>query len=120
MERVAFIGLGIMGKPMALHLLDAGYPPTIFNRSSGPQNELVAAGAMAGTSPKHLAEQSDVVITMLPDSPDVEQVVLGQDGVLDDLQPGGLVIDMSTVLPSLARRIAEYAASTGLRCGQLA
>ncbi len=113
MERVAFIGLGIMGKPMALHLLQAGYPLTIFNRSPGPQNELVAAGAIAGTSPKHVAEQSDVVITMLPDSPDVEQVVLGVDGVLDGLQPGGLVIDMSTVLPSLARRIDETAQQKG-------
>src|SRR5512139_1457912 len=94
MERVAFIGLGIMGKPMALHLLQAGYPLSIFNRSPGPQNELVAAGAIAGMSPKHVAQQSDVVITMLPDSPDVEKVVLGEDGVLDGLQPGSLVIDM--------------------------
>ena len=113
MERVAFIGLGIMGKPMALHLLQAGYPLTIFSRSPGPQKELVAAGAITGTSPKHVAEQSDVVITMLPDSPDVEQVVLGVDGVLDGLQPGGLVIDMSTVLPSLARRIDETAQQKG-------
>jgi 2-hydroxy-3-oxopropionate reductase len=109
MDRIGFIGLGIMGKPMALHLLSAGYPLVVLNRSPGPQNELVSAGATAGHSPKHVAEQSDVVITMLPDSPDVEQVILGKEGVLEGLLPGGLVIDMSTVLPSLARRIADAA-----------
>ena len=107
MERVGFIGLGIMGKPMALHLLRAGYPLTVFNRSPGPQNELVAAGATSAASPKHVADVSDVVITVLPDSPDVEQVVLGEGGVLEGLHSGGLVIDMSTVLPSLARAIQD-------------
>ena len=106
MDLIGFIGLGIMGKPMALHLLKAGYPLVVLNRSPGPQNELVSAGATAGASPKHVAEQSDVVITMLPDSPDVEQVILGKEGVLEGLLPGGLVIDMSTVLPSLARGIS--------------
>jgi len=109
MDRIGFIGLGIMGKPMALHLVRAGYPLVVLNRSPGPQIELVSAGATAGASPKHVAEQSDVVITMLPDSPDVEQVILGKEGVLEGLVPGGLVIDMSTVLPSLARRIADAA-----------
>jgi 2-hydroxy-3-oxopropionate reductase len=109
MDRIGFIGLGIMGKPMALHLLRAGYPLVVSNRSPGPQVELVSAGATAGASPKHVAEQSDVVITMLPDSPDVEQVILGKEGVLEGLLPGGLVIDMSTVLPSLARRISDAA-----------
>lgn len=109
MERIGFIGLGIMGKPMALNLLKAVYPLVVLNRGPGPQNELVAAGATAGRSPQDVAQQSDVVITMLPDSPDVEQVVLGRDGVLEGLQSGGLVIDMSTVLPSLARHIADTA-----------
>jgi 2-hydroxy-3-oxopropionate reductase len=113
MERLGFIGLGIMGKPMALNLLRAGYPLVVLNRGPGPQNELVAAGATAGKSPKHVAEQSDMVITMLPDSPDVEQVILGGDGVLEGLQFGGLVIDMSTVLPSLARHIADLAQQKG-------
>ncbi len=113
MDRIGFIGLGIMGKPMALHLLKAGYPLTALNRSPGPQDELVAAGATPGHSPKHVAEQSDVVITMLPDSPDVEQVILGKEGVLEGLRPGGLVIDMSTVLPSLARRVADAARQKG-------
>jgi len=113
MERLGFIGLGIMGKPMALNLLKAGYPLIVLSRAPGPQNELVAAGATAGKSPQDVAGQSDVVITMLPDSPDVEQVVLGRDGVLEGLQSGGLVIDMSTVLPSLARHIADVAQQKG-------
>jgi 2-hydroxy-3-oxopropionate reductase len=113
MEHVGFIGLGIMGKPMALHLLQSGYSLAVLNRSPGPQTELVTAGAIAGTSPKHVAEQSDVVITMLPDSPDVERVVLGKDGVLEGMQSGGLFIDMSTVLPSLAQRIAHCAEQKG-------
>jgi len=113
MERVGFIGLGIMGKPMALHLLKAGYSLTVFNRSPGSQNELVAAGASSATSPKDVADQSDVVITMLPDSPDVERVILGKDGVLEGLHSGGLVIDMSTVLPSLARDIQDRSQQQG-------
>jgi len=113
MERIGFIGLGIMGKPMALNLLKAGYPLTVLNRSAPPQNELVAAGAQAGSSPKHVAEQSDVVITMLPDSPDVEGVVLGKEGVLAGLRPGGLVIDMSTIMPSVARRIIQAVRQKG-------
>ena len=117
MDRIGFIGLGIMGKPMALHLLRAGYPLVVLNRSPGPQNELVSAGATADASPKHVAEQSDVVITMLPDSPDVDQVILGKEGVLEGLVPGGLIIDMSTVLPSLARRIADTAQQK--RCAAL-
>jgi len=113
MERVGFIGLGIMGKPMARHLLEAGYPLTVFNRSRESQNSLVDAGAAAGISPLHVADQSDVVITMLPDSPDVERVILGKEGVLDGLHSGGLVIDMSTVLPSLARDIHDKAQQQG-------
>jgi len=109
MERIGFIGLGIMGKPMAQHLLAAGYSLTVLNRSRAAQDELVAAGAQAGASPFDVAQHSDVVITMLPDSPDVEQVVLGSNGVLDGLRAGGLLIDMSTIQPSVARRIAEAA-----------
>ncbi len=106
MERIGFIGLGIMGKPMAQNLLKAGYPLVVLDRVQEPVNELVAAGAKAGVSPQDVAEQTDVIITMLPDSPDVDEVVLGADGVLAGLRPDALVIDMSTVLPSVARRIA--------------
>ena len=113
MDRIGFIGLGIMGKPMATHLLEAGYPLTVLNRSRAPQEELVAAGAQAGQSPRHVAEQSDVVMTMLPDSPDVEQVVLGAGGVMEGLRPGSLVIDMSTISPAVARRVATVARERG-------
>ncbi len=112
-EHIGFIGLGIMGKPMAQHLLNAGYPLTVLNRSPAAQNELVAAGAQAGASPKTVAQQTNVVITMLPDSPDVERVMFGADGVLEGLRPGSLVIDMSTILPSVARRLADAARAQG-------
>lgn len=107
MERIGFIGLGIMGKPMTLHLLAAGYPLTVLDIVKSAQDEVVAAGAKGGISPRQVAEQSDVVITMLPDSPQVEEVVFGKDGLLDGLRPAGLLIDMSTILPSVARRVAE-------------
>jgi 2-hydroxy-3-oxopropionate reductase len=109
MERIGFIGLGIMGKPMALHLLKAGYSLMVLNRSRAAQDELVAAGAQAGVSPVEVARQSDVLITMLPDSPDVTQVVLGSNGVLEGLHTGGLIIDMSTIQPSVAQGIAQAA-----------
>lgn len=109
MERIGFIGLGIMGKPMAMHLLKAGYPLTVLDRVSEATKELLAAGAQAGSSPRHMAAESDVIITMLPDSPQVDEVILGTNGVLEELRPGSLVIDMSTILPSTARRVAAAA-----------
>jgi 2-hydroxy-3-oxopropionate reductase len=113
MERIGFIGLGIMGRPMAQNLLAAGYPLVVLDRVQEPMNELVAAGAEAGTSPRSVAEQTDVIISMLPDSPDVNQVVFGTEGVLAGLRARALVIDMSTVLPSVARRIAAAARDKG-------
>jgi 2-hydroxy-3-oxopropionate reductase len=113
MEHIGFIGLGIMGKPMAQHLLKADFPLTVLDVVKSAQDELVAAGARAGTSPKNVAEQSDVVITMLPDSPDVEQVILGKDGVSEGIRAGALVIDMSTILPSTARKVATAARAKG-------
>jgi 2-hydroxy-3-oxopropionate reductase len=103
---VGFIGLGIMGKPMARNLLRAGYPLVVLNRSRGPVDELVADGARAGSSPRDVAAASDVVITMLPDSPDVEAVVLAADGVAAGIRSGALSIDMSTIAPGTARTIA--------------
>ena len=113
MEQIGFIGLGIMGKPMATHLLNAGYPLTVLDRVREPQDELVATGAHAGDSPRHVAGESDVVITMLPDSPDVEEVILGQNGVLEGLRPGSLVIDMSTISPAVARRVTAAVQKVG-------
>ena len=112
-ETIGFIGLGLMGKPMAANLLKAGYPVVVHSRSQGPVDELVAAGARRGTSPADVARQSTRVVTMVPDSPDVERVLDGPDGVFSALQPGTIVIDMSSIAPGIARRLAEKAASLG-------
>jgi 2-hydroxy-3-oxopropionate reductase len=114
-ERIGFIGLGIMGKPMARNLLRAGYGLTVFNRSPGAVEELVKDGASVGRSAAEIAERSDVVITMLPDSPDVESVVLGQDGVFEGAQENLLLIDMSTISPMTSRRIADEARKRNIR-----
>jgi 2-hydroxy-3-oxopropionate reductase len=110
MQHIGFIGLGIMGKPMAANLLAAGYPLTVHNRSRGAAEELAAHGATPVDSPRDVAAASDVVITMLPDSPDVEAVVLGSDGVLAGIEEGALYIDMSTIAPAVSRRIATVLA----------
>jgi len=113
-ERVAFIGLGIMGCPMARRVLEAGFPLTVHSRSQGPVDELVGEGASRAGSPAEAASRADVVITMLPDTPDVEHVVLGDDGVASAAARGFLVIDMSTIDPGAARRVAEALASNGV------
>ena len=113
MERIGFIGLGIMGKPMARNLMKAGYPLVVHNRSRGAVDELCAEGASAASSPRETAESSDVVITMLPDSPDVEAVVLGEHGVIEGVRQGMLFIDMSTVAPATARAVAKAMEAKG-------
>lgn len=105
MERIGFIGLGIMGKPMARNLLKAGYPLVVHNRSRASVEELSREGARAAGSPREVAQGSDVVITMLPDSPDVEQVVLGAKGVIEGVRQGMLLVDMSTVAPSTSLKL---------------
>lgn len=95
--------MGIMGRPMALNLLKAGYVVTIL-RQSKAATELIDAGAQAVTTCRTLARQSDIVITMLPDAPVVDQVLAGSEGVLAGIQPGSLFIDMSTVSPSTANQ----------------
>ncbi len=105
MEGIGFIGLGIMGRPMASNLLKAGYALTVYNRSRGPVEELAARGAVPASSPKEVAQRSDVIITMLPDSPDVEEVVLGPGGVREGVRAGALFMDMSTVAPATARKV---------------
>ncbi len=114
MERLGFIGLGIMGKPMAANLLAAGFPLCVYNRSPAAVQELAAAGATAAESALDLAAASDIVITMLPDSPDVEQVVLGTAGVAAGMRPGAVFIDMSTIAPATTRRIAATLADRGI------
>jgi len=106
-ERVGFIGLGIMGRPMAHHLLDAGFPLAVHSRSPGPVDELASAGAKRFDTPEELAASSDVVVTMLPDTPDVELVLLGERGVRDGIRPGSLVVDMSTIDPIATRGFAD-------------
>jgi len=112
---IGFIGLGIMGKPMARNLMKAGYKLVVHNRSRGPVDELVREGATDGSSPKDVAARSDVVITILPDSPDVEAVVLGKDGVIEGIKPGAVHIDMSTIAPGVARRVAEAVQKKGAK-----
>jgi 2-hydroxy-3-oxopropionate reductase len=114
--RLGFIGLGIMGKPMALNLLDAGYSLVVHSRSRPPVDELVAVGAMDAQSPSEVAQRTDIVITMLPDSPDVELVALGPDGLLEGARPGLVYVDMSTIAPAVAVRVAEALAEKGVLC----
>jgi 2-hydroxy-3-oxopropionate reductase len=114
MERIGFIGLGIMGKPMASNLLAAGFPLTVHNRGRGPVEELAARGATPGGSPREVAAASDVVITMLPDSPDVEAVVLGPDGITEGIREGALYIDMSTIGPATSRKVAAVLSERGV------
>lgn len=101
-EKIGFIGLGIMGKPMVRNLLKAGYPVVVHNRSTDDVETLLAEGGAvtAATSPREVAEQCEIVITMLPDSPDVQAVVFGRNGVLEVARPGLLLIDMSTIAPA--------------------
>ncbi len=113
MERIGFIGLGIMGKPMAHNLLKAGYPLTIYNRSDGPVEELVAAGAVAAASPQAVAAKADVVITIVTDTPDVQQVLLGENGVIHTVAQDAVVIDMSTISPTATREIARIVQEKG-------
>jgi 2-hydroxy-3-oxopropionate reductase len=112
-DTIGFIGLGLMGKPMATNLLKRGFRVIVHSRSAGPVNDLVAAGATRGGSPADVARQVTRVITMLPDSPDVEQVLEGPDGVFSALQPGTIVIDCSSISPAVARRLAASAGARG-------
>lgn len=112
-DTVGFIGLGLMGRPMANNLLAAGHRLIVHSRSRGPVDEVVAAGAREASSPAEVAKQATRIITMLPDSPDVEAVMAGPDGVFGALQPGTILIDMSSIDPSVAVRLAAQAATLG-------
>jgi 2-hydroxy-3-oxopropionate reductase len=106
-ERVGFIGLGIMGMPMARNLMDSDYELTVHNRSPEKAEELGKEGATVAATPREVAERSDVVITMLPDSPQVREVVAGENGVLEGISEGALLIDMSTISPVVTEELAE-------------
>jgi 2-hydroxy-3-oxopropionate reductase len=112
-ENIGFIGLGVMGKPMAKHLVTAGHRLLVHNRSRGAVDELVTAGATAAASPAEVARGSTVIITMLPDTPDVERVIAGENGVLAGLQKGAVVIDMSSISPVATERLATLVGEKG-------
>ncbi len=106
MERIGFIGLGVMGRPMATNLVGAGLDVVVHSRSPEPVDALVGAGAERAETPNEVAAVTDVVITMLPDTPDVERVLFGGRGISEGIRPGSLLIDMSTIDPTAARRFA--------------
>src|SRR5439155_6434386 len=110
---VGFIGLGVMGKPMARNLIKNGHSLVVHSRSRGPVDELVAAGARAAASPAEVAGAASVIITMVPDTPDVEQVVAGVNGILSGIGSGTVVIDMSSISPVVTRRLSAAVAAKG-------
>jgi 2-hydroxy-3-oxopropionate reductase len=112
--KTGFIGLGIMGKPMAKNLLKAGYRLVVFDTNAAPMKELAAAGAETASSPKEVAEKCDIVVTMLPNSPHVRAVVSGPQGVIEGAGPGKTVIDMSSIAPLASREIASLLAEKGV------
>jgi 2-hydroxy-3-oxopropionate reductase len=114
-QTIGFIGLGIMGRPMAKNLLKAGFPLIVHSRSRGPVEELVQAGARAAGTPREIAGQSDVLITMLPNSPDVELVALGRDGILEGARSGLIFADMSTISPIVSQKVGKALEAKGVR-----
>lgn len=111
--RVGFIGLGIMGKPMSLNILRAGFPLVVHNRSRGAVEEVVAAGAEDGRSPKGVAQRAEIILTCLPDSPEVQSVMEGPNGVFEGISPGKVIVDMSTIAPMVACDLAAKAEKLG-------
>ena len=113
MEKIGFIGLGIMGKPMSIHLLKSGYEVTVLS-SSASADALAKEGAKLASSPVELAKECDIVITCLPDSPEVESIVLGNEGVIEGLSTGNMFIDMSTISPSTTAIINQAMIKLGV------
>ncbi len=112
-QTIGFIGLGIMGRPMSGHLIDAGYPLIVHDMVRASVKEVVAKGAKEAQSSAEVAAGADIVITMLPDSPDVEAVYLGPKGVLEGAKPGTILVDMSTISPTSAKKVAQAAEAKG-------
>jgi 2-hydroxy-3-oxopropionate reductase len=112
--RVGYIGLGIMGKPMARNLMKAGFDLIVHNRSQAAVEELVAQGAKSAETPAQVAQQAEFVFTNLPDSPDVEEVALGEQGVIHGCKPGTVYVDNSTIKPATARKIAKQLAAKAM------
>jgi 2-hydroxy-3-oxopropionate reductase len=114
MKKLGFVGLGIMGKPMARNLVKAGYEVTVFDVRPEPVAELVAAGAKAESSARNVAACSEVVITMLPNSPHVKEAILGTGGVIEGVRPGAIVVDMSSIAPAASQEISARLAQKGI------
>lgn len=112
--KIGFIGLGIMGRPMSKNILKAGYEVIIYSRTQSTIDELTAAGAIAACSPKEVAQESDVIITMLPNSPEVEEVILGENGIIEGAKAGAVVIDMSSIAPLVSREISQVLEERGI------
>ncbi len=113
-EKIGLIGLGIMGKPMGKNLLKAGFPLTVWNRTAPRMEELIALGARGAASPQGVAENSEIVITIVSDSPDVQQVIMGDRGVIHGARAGSVVVDMSTIAPQATREIAAALKAKGV------
>ncbi len=113
-ERIGFIGLGIMGRGMAHNLLAAGFSLTVWNRTAARMEDLVAAGAQAGNSPADVAARSDITFICVSDTPDVEALILGEQGVIHGAQPGALVVDCSTISPKATRSLAQTLEERGI------
>jgi 2-hydroxy-3-oxopropionate reductase len=113
-KQVGFIGLGIMGKPMAKNLLKAGFSIVAYDLNKGAVEDVVKGGALAASSSKEVAGKAEVIITMLPDSPDVKEVILGKDGVLEGIKPGSVVIDMSSINPLVSQEIEKELRKKGV------
>ena len=113
--KIGFIGLGIMGRPMSKNLLKAGYELVVYDRNKWKRDEVIKEGAEEGTSPKDVASRSDVIITMLPNSPQVKEVVLGNGGVIEGAKEGSILIDMSSIAPLASREVSEKLAEKKIR-----
>ena len=114
MEKIGFIGVGIMGKPMLKNLIDAGYDIIAYDIIKKALNEIVEYGADIGTSPKNIAENSDIILTMLPNSPQVKEVVLGKNGVIEGVREGQILVDMSSIAPLVSQEIAKELEKKGV------
>jgi len=114
--KIGYIGLGLMGKPMALNILKAGYPLMVFNRTKSKVIDLVNSGAVEGSSPENVARHSDIIFTNLSDSPDVFEVALGEKGIAQGAHPGLIYIDNSTIRPDVAKNIAFELGKKGVLC----
>lgn len=108
-KKIGFIGLGVMGKPMSLNLIKAGYSLMVFDINKTQMNGVVSAGAVPGDSPCHIGQNCEIIFTMLPNSPHVEEVITGKNGILEGAKPGSVIIDMSSISPLTAKKVYSIA-----------